>query len=407
MKVANIGTTTAGGNARLSAKIIWEDVERPPAEVFFDVPREFEGALSTSGNSFLVGALLPAVEAGERRIAIDAEICPRLNTGLLTVLRLFQSWYGENNVTIAIEANKSANTHTPACARAGAFLTGGIDSLATLRRNHLLFAPTHPEFVRDVVLLYGINIDSDDSPHTFAHAVEELSQVARSADATLIPVHTNIRRELNTDIEFFRFKYHGALLAAAAHALSNRLTTTLIASTFDISCLMPWGSHPMLDPLFSSADLRLYHDSLDLSRFEKTKVVAEWETGLHSIKVCPANWPGRNCGKCEKCNRTMLALAAIGALHRTRSFDVQDLTADRVRRIQVYAVNHVGFYAELIRPLRTAGRDDLASAVEFILARYRREVGFRGTLRRFDRMHLGGVLHSLKRMGRRASASSV
>ena len=103
----------------------------------------------------------------------------------------------------------------------------------------------------------------------------------------------------------------------------------------------------------------------------------------------------------------MLALAAIGALRRARSFDVQDLTAESVRRIQVHAVNHVGFYADLIRPLRTAGRDDLASAVEFILARYRREVGLRGTLRRFDRMHLGGVLHSLTRVGRRATAPSV
>ncbi len=32
-----------------------------------------------------------------------------------------------------------------------------------------------------------------------------------------------------------------------------------------------------------------------------------------------------NCGKCEKCVRTMLALLALGVLHRSHAFPVNDV----------------------------------------------------------------------------------
>jgi hypothetical protein len=56
-------------------------------------------------------------------------------------------------------------------------------------------------------------------------------------------------------------------------------------------------------------------DGADMSRFEKTRLVAAWDAGLQNIKVCTRNWPGANCGECEKCLRTMLALTALNALN--------------------------------------------------------------------------------------------
>jgi hypothetical protein len=176
-----------------------------------------------------------------------------------------------------------------------------------------------------------------------------------------------------------------------------------IASTHDIPNLIPWGSHPLVDPNFSSVDMRIHHDSLELSRFAKTRLVGEWDVGLQNIRVCTANWPGTNCGRCEKCVRTMLALEALDALEQSAAFDAQTLSKETVRHITLFTENQLTYYGELIGPLRRAGREDLARAVEFVLARYRREVGLSGRLRRFDRVHLGGAITSLKR---RAFASA-
>jgi hypothetical protein len=396
MRISNVATTT-GTHARVSATVEWEDTPRDAAHVFIEAPAALVSGMAADANAFLAAAFVPAMEAGERRIAVDGPVCPTLRTGLLTVRDLFTYWYGSRAPGIEIEAASWALPRTGRAERTGCFLTGGVDSLATLRRNQLLFPPTHPDYVRDAILLYGINVESDDSPATFARAVEELAPVAEAADVVLIPVYTNLRRSLNADTSFFLLKYQAALLASAAHALSARISSVLVASTHDIPHLSPWGTHPLVDEHFSSSDVRIHHDSLEMSRLAKTRLVAAWEPGLQSIKVCPSNWPGTNCGTCEKCVRTMLALEAVGALARTRAFPAQALSAGSVRTIRIKDANQASFYDELIVALQAVGRTDLVHAIQDVLRRYRGETGIRGRVKRFDRLYLDGALHSLSR----------
>src|SRR5262245_28822037 len=240
MRITDIRLEQTDSSAQLAATLVWETAQRSTADIYFRVPRTFADALSLDGNSFLTAAVFPAVEAGEKRVLVEAPICPRLKSGLETILATFREWYGA--ATITIEAS-SFTEPTGRSRRAAAFLTGGIDSLATLRRNRLAFPAAHPEFVLDFIILYGINFDSDDNLETFSRAVDELTTVATAAGGTLIPVTINARRELNPDLDFFRYKYHAALLASAAHAISARVSTVTIASTHDVANLIPWGSH--------------------------------------------------------------------------------------------------------------------------------------------------------------------
>jgi hypothetical protein len=398
MRIENFRSGQSGPNTRFSADLIWEDSTRPKDEVYFEVPSEYAGSLFPNPDAFLIGAIFPAIEAGEKRIASSEPISPTLRLGLTTVLHLFRFWYEKPDKIMAIDAKSSVEKIGGSAApRAGAFFTGGVDSLVNVRRNRLFFPPDHPEWIKDLILLYGINVESDDSPDTFSQAVHELAAVAKDADVSLVPIYTNLRRNLNTDGSFFRLRFHGALLAAAAQALAGRITSAFIGSGHDLPNLIPWGSHPMVDPMLSTYGVRIYHDAAELTRFDKTKLIVDWEIGLNNLKVCPPNWPGKNCGKCEKCLRTILGLIALHAYERCQAFPFREISEEEIRNVQILNYNQSIPYTELIEPLKKANRPDLARAIEFALTKFRGETGFKGTLRRLDRVHLGGGIRQMKR----------
>ena len=71
-----------------------------------------------------------------------------------------------------------------------------------------------------------------------------------------------------------------------------------------------------------------------------------------------------NCGKCEKCVRTMLGLLAIGALDKTEAFVEDDVSPDLLSGFSITIRHRESFYRELLEPLKARGRDDLVHDIE-------------------------------------------
>jgi hypothetical protein len=297
---------------------------------------------------------------------------------------------------VKIEAKARVKGATPPPERAAFFLTGGVDSLSTLRMNQLDFPKSNPGSFKDGILIFGLEVDR---PEDFGHVASWLGELAQHCGINLLPVYTN-ERLLEDDWDFWIDVFEGAVLAAVGHALAGRLTSVTIASSFDIPNLHCVASHPMLDPFYSSQRLRVRHDGAALSRFEKTRVLADWDTGLQYIRVCNVTDQYRaeqlNCGKCEKCLRTMLSLMALGALDKSRAFPKTPLSAELIKEIILHRKN-VRFWPELVAPLEQIGRSDLADAVRYVCDRYHGELGLRGAIRRFDRSRLNGGIDALKR----------
>jgi hypothetical protein len=218
---------------------------------------------------------------------------------------------------------------------------------------------------------------------------------------------------INNPIGVWPYQYQGGALAGAAHLFTNRLDDVRIASTFDIANLGPFGNHPLIEPNFSSHDMQIRHDGSTLSRLDKVKLIADWDVGLQSIRVCnqislydPATQslternpikPGEiNCGKCPKCVVTMLSLLVAGALDKASTFPHNDISADLIGS-NIYPQN-VWEFADLIAPLTEIGRDDLVRAIENKIAiSPDSEPGLKGWAKRFDRKYLDGNLAEFKR----------
>jgi hypothetical protein len=158
----------------------------------------------------------------------------------------------------------------------------------------------------------------------------------------------------------------------------------------------------MLDPFYSSYEVRIRHDGAALSRFEKTRLLADWDIGLQHIRVCNLTDQYQadrlNCGQCEKCIRTMVALLALGVLDKTGAFPPTRLSEELIREKVRLHRKTFRFWKELISPLGAAGRQDLVRGIRYALARYHREIGWKAALKRFDRVHLNSRLLSLKRV---------
>lgn len=395
MKIENLRSDAE--LSRVAATVIWEDCDRPTQEIYFETSQEFAQDLTCNPHAFLVACIMPAMRHGEKRVFIDAAICPELRNGLMTAMSWMRQWYEPGRKLVQIESKTKSYLPKPRPPeRAGFFFSGGVDSLATLRANRLDFPPEHPRSIKDGLLIYGLEVED---PEVFQQVVSSMSEIAQDADVRLIPVSTNVRH-LDEDWGFWGKEFQGAVLAAVAHALSQRITLVTIPSSFDIAHLYPYGSHPLLDPNYSSSDLRIQHDSILLSRLAKTRLVADWDVALQNLRVCNKTeqlLPGAlNCGECEKCLRTMTGLIALRMLDKTRAFPKVDVSeALLVAKAFIKNPPYAGSsYQEMIEPLAAQGRHELVRGIKCLIARYYREE----RLRQIDRKFLQGNLLKLYKM---------
>jgi len=372
MRITDLTLLQSEKRVRAAATVTWEDCDQPTREVFIETEKEFGKDITCNPHAFLIGCIIPAMHFGEKRIHIDAEICPSLRDGLQTVMAIMKEWSRGEYKPLRIEAKtRSIAAYTQSQRRAGLFLSGGIDSLAALRANKQNYPEEHPGSIKDCLLVHGFDIggvaERGMKYNVFDRARAALSAVAKDANVTLIPVYTNIRH-LCDERDLWLDKFFGAVLASVGHAFASRLHSVYIASSYDIPNLVPCGSHPLLDPEYSSFDLRIKLLGLSLSRLEKLKLVADWDVAFQNFRVCLANVADRlNCGKCEKCVRTMTELVAIGALDKTHAFVENDVSPELFSGFKITIRHRAVFYEEMVPFLKERGRDDLVETITRML----------------------------------------
>lgn len=408
MKITNLNCTQHENRQRCSARIIWEDCGRNPQEIYFETDVRHASLISPDPHAFLIASVIPGLYFGEQRVFIDEAICPKLKDGLNTAMQLLRHWwYPPGHQIVSIEARKQQNISDNELHKRAAFcFSGGVDSMATLYHNRLEFHPDHPGYLRDGLLVFGMEVKDIEK---FRKVLRLIDTIAEASDLTFIPVYTNItdigpvnRREFWH--EFWLCQYMSASFAAIAHAFSKRWHSLSFNSSHDVPNLIPQGDHPLLTACYSSWGLQVSQAGFNLSRFDKVKMIADWNVALQNLRVC--NRDDRyedgmlNCGRCEKCVRTMLALEAAGALDRATAFPIRRLTVQKVAETVRLGRSTAPLYKELLSPLKASGRSDLAQVVEQKMAEYRQKKAkekLRNQFLGFDQKYLGGTVKKLKK----------
>ena len=326
--------------------------------------------LEADPNGFLLGAFLPAWTSGESRIHIDGAICPLLAANLRIAASTVGKWFTDLGPPPTIECDYE---YRPPGTRSAAFLSGGVDSLAMIRGLTARKPPGHPDrpsaaIVVDYQHVGGIERSETDA--RFARSLSTSHEICADIGLDVIPIRSNFCA-LNPNMMFWMYQYHGAFFASMAHFLGREFRLSYIASTYPATHLIPWGSHPQLDPLYSSQHVRISHDGVELSRLQKVETIRDWPVALDRMYVCTSNTSqGRNCGSCEKCVRTRVHLLVAGVLADAGAFAGVDVSESEIRSVRFKRDYACMCFKEALPGLRQLGRPDLTAAVESVVADY-------------------------------------
>ena len=346
--------------------------------LWYRLPESY--AVPASADPFLAAALLPAMARGE-----PLEIDPSLPASpkLLKNLAIYQDIYHSWNPALKI-VSIEAVTRPAISLNAGvlSFFSGGVDSMFTfLKRREEL---TH------VVHIQGFDFRVDDT--SFRKVLERNTAFVTAFGKTIIPVKTNANA----------FGYHhnlsilltqASVLASIAHLVN--LPRAYVSSAYSYGQLVPSGSHPLTDPLWSTEGVEIIHDGAEVRRVDKVVQLAENPLALANLQVC-AHEVARNCGRCEKCLRTMIPLKLVGV--STPAFPPMPPLRE-IKKIHIANEIEMIFFRENYDLATRAGDRALRGALRSCLLRHERARFFKDV----DRVLLGGLI---KKTYRRFAKSS-
>jgi 7-cyano-7-deazaguanine synthase in queuosine biosynthesis len=255
-------------------------------KLWFRFPLDIE--LQARAEIFLPLAMFEAMVRGVPvRVDKSVPISAKFKASLNLIQSIFHCW--NKDLSTVPVYSKTTETWDASNGIMSCF-SGGVDSTYTYsvfkkEITHLLLVRGFEE--------YGSDVD-------WGKHVSARSEFSQSQNVKLISVDTNARLFADTR-RLSWLLVHGGVLGGIAASLN--VEKFMIPSSATYLYLFPEGSHPLIDPLWSTETTSVVHHGADVSRSYKTEIIAQNKSLRDRLQVC---WRSTvsNCGECSKCVRT-------------------------------------------------------------------------------------------------------
>ncbi len=414
MLVSNIKLEITGDYKLLKANVIWENCSRPKHELFFKFLKDQEVIDPLIiADPFLTACAPIAYRHGEKRLYIEGNVCPLLVENIYTAIGYLRDWYWyeydlkkSTSIEFEIEAD-SMNANKINQSTSASFFSGGADSLDLLISNHKIFSENHHLIIKSAIYIHGLDFGyrpkRGNEEEFFSSTRMQFNNILQKFGVNLVPVWTNIR-SLDEDNDGWKYETHGSAMAAVGQCFSNFIGDIWLASSYSISQLHNWGSHPILDRCYSSSSINIHHTRERVLRIEKIENVAEIPEVLDVLRVCFfGDNDNLNCGHCEKCIRTKIALLICDKLDASDSMPNKEITFNDIIKMESLIENTAIFTRECIPALIAKGRYDLVFALRLkLLSRIlKKPFDYKKLIKIFDKEVLGGrIKRSISRFNK-------
>ena len=334
MRVSNIQVVEGADHCELRADVsfqthwVWGDSAFP---LWYRFPTEYAPCLSAENGDPFVAALLPPAMFLNETLSIEAPVSRKLWEAIPQIQSIYRSWYKSYAETIVEAPVRQTAAPRPA-SYVGLFFSMGVDSSYTLCKN-LQDRREGTEPITHLILINGFDVYLWEETR-FPPLLNAVNHVAAALNKAVLPVTTNLREFSDRVVDWVR-AYHGPALASVVLALGGAIRKAHISASSTYANLAPHGTHPLVDPLWGTEGTSLVHDGLEATRLEKIRFLASSPVLLANLRVCATGeiTDVYNCGRCEKCLRTMIGLQVAGLLEQCRTLP-HKIDVDLVRSMK-------------------------------------------------------------------------
>src|SRR3954468_16003651 len=319
--------------------------------VYFSLGDAAQGRYASADASpFAAALLLPSMKQGEDLI-IKGSISRQLYQGMHQIMEEVLTWdIGLRPIKIRADELVPDPPRPP---RSASFFSGGVDSFYTYLKHQA--DPAEADRVSSLILVNGFDI-SRHNTRLWDLTLDNVRSVAAAEGIGLTVVRSNIQG-LVEPILLWDYA-HGGCLAAVGLFVRGGFHQIYVPSTHSAAEQIPWGSNLALDGHWSTESTAFVHDGTEATRLEKvTWQIARSPLALGHLRVCFENEPGAyNCGRCDKCLRTMVNLYVAGVLEQSGTLPRQ-IDPALVAAVPTIAGPHGGiFHSENLRALQDQDR---------------------------------------------------
>lgn len=330
--------------------------------------------VSRAGDPFLAAALLPAMLKGEE-LEIDPSmpVSPILLDNMNHLQEIHNCW---NPVFKKIPIRAATSPAQFLHDGAFSFFSGGVDSLYTFLKRS--------KEISHIVFIQGFDFFLDNE--TYRQAIKRNTSFVEGYGKSLIPVETN-HYPFGYRYNLSRNLTQGSALASVALLLG--FSRAYLPAAYSYSQLIPLGSHPLTDPLYSNECVAIIHEGAEARRIDKLIKIAQCDSALEILTVCLDNM-NVNCGKCTKCIRTMIPLHLLGI--QNAPFPPLPLLRE-IRKMRISGDIEMIFFKENLELPMLEGKNELREALQVCMKRYEKLWLFK----EFDRVILSGLIKRVYR----------
>lgn len=279
---------------------------------------------------FVMAALPLAMQGGRRlRLESDLRVCDWFASVLPELEAVYLGWFPTEMHPVEFDLATGQDVDRPL--GTASFFSGGVDGTYT----HL----SQPGSIDALLFVSGIDIQLDNRA-LLDQAVSANRRYAASAGTPLHVLATNVRDFVRIHHLSWPYRYGIAGLASVAALLG--FSRILVAADHTYAVLDPAGIHPLLNPMYSTRNMRLINDG-GIARLDKLRAIVREPAALELLRVC---WhdSGYNCGTCEKCLRTRTGLTLLGVRSPTLA-PIEDWSV--LRSVRLWRDQTVEFWTEL------------------------------------------------------------
>jgi hypothetical protein len=339
--------------------------------LWWELPETHEALVTPWADPWVIGLIFPIMQSGIP-VHIEGRVSPSLLANLELFMKIWETWAPGRYRPVALSAD--AETELPPAQEpntAIASLSCGVDSCFTLYRHARGRVERRSRRIAATVMQHGFDVwlAQENTDAVFADMLADGRALAQSLGLPCIAMKTNFQ-QMRLDWAHA----WGTQLVSGLYLLAARYDTALIANDMPYQWMMPWPSHPITNPLLGSRGFSVIDDGGECSRIEKAKLIADWPEAMRRLHVCfGLDAPGtyRNCCKCEKCIRTILAFRVAGCA-KPATFAHDPTDAD-IRRVRLHLITRIYRWEQLARGAEAAGlgQTGWARAIRAVLRKHR------------------------------------